>query len=288
MKSKLPLIIAIVIGIVALLSIRSYVKQVENKAADRLKGEPVVAAKVDIAAGSELSMAQIEAKQVPPQFIPPQAIQDVDQVKQIMGRKTRVNIKAGQIILWSDLASETRGGFSTVIPAGLGAFTVSISRGIKSSLIQANDSIDVIGSFTLPKSTQPMPNTMATWRQSSDMVNIVLLQNVTVLAVGDTFGGAVRSGGSTGSDVTLALTLAEAQLLMFAAQHGELGAVLRKSLSREIQPRDQLPKITFEAIEKVIGDLDGRRNVRIVEVERGGAVESIPVIKAPPGQGEKK
>ncbi|MDR3457085.1 MAG: Flp pilus assembly protein CpaB [Verrucomicrobiae bacterium] len=280
MKNKFPLIVALIIGVGALLAIRQYVNKMEQEAAAKLKGELVVAASVDIPAGTELTMQMISPKEVPPQFIPAQAIQGSDQVKQILGRKARVAVTAGQIILWSDLASETRGGLSSIIPEGEGAFTVSIAKGIKPGLIQPSDHIDIIASFAIPKPNQPLPtdaNAAASWREVSDVVNVVVLQNVTVLAVGDTFGGGVKSQNESGGDLTLSLTLSEAQLVMFAGQNGELGAVLRREGSTTFTPADQRQRVTFEAIEKIVGDLDGKRNYRNVEVQKGSQSTSVPV-----------
>lgn len=278
MKNKFPLIIAIVIGVVALLAIRNYVNNAEQKARDQLKGERIVSASVDIPAGAVITMQMLVAKEVPVQFIPAQAIQGADQVKQILGNKTRVAVRAGQILLWSDLVSEQRGGVSAIIPTGQGAFTVSISKGANAALIQPSDHIDIIGSFTTPKPTQPTPNTIATWRQASDIVNVVLLQNVTVLAVGESFTGASkRQSEAGGGDLTLSLTLAESQLLMFAGQNGELGVVLRREGSTDTVPRAELPRVTFEAIEKIIGDLDGKRNFHNVEVQKGSQSITVPV-----------
>lgn len=279
MKNKFPLIVAVIIGVAALFAIKQYVNKMEQQAADKLKGEPVVAASVDIPAGTELTMQMIYAKEVPLQFIPAQAIQGSDSVKQILGTKTRVTIHAGQPILWSDLVNETHGGLSSIIPAGEGAFTVTISKGVKPGLIQPSDHIDIIGSFAVPKPTQPLPleATSASWRQGSDLVNVVLLQNVTVLAVGDTFGSSVRSQSDTGGDLTLSLTLAEAQELMFAQQNGELGAVLRREGATGSIPRTDLPRVTFDAIDKIIGDLDGKRNYRTVEIQKGSQSQTVPV-----------
>jgi Flp pilus assembly protein CpaB len=268
MKNKIPLLAAIVLGVVAILAIRSYVTRVEQEAKAKLKGKPVVAARVDIKLGTELELDMVAPKEVPSAFIPPQAIQGSLELKQILGRKVRVPLRAGQIILWSDLESERRGGLSALIPEGDGAFTVNISQGISSALIQPNDHIDVIASFAIPKPTQPVAGATASWRQASDMVNVVLLQNVTVLAVGDTMGLPPQgpAGQKAGSGpMTVSVTLPEAQLLMFAAQHGELGAVLRKEGAVSTLPRDQLPRVTFEAIEKIIGDLDQRRDKRLAQ-----------------------
>ena len=115
------------------------------------------------------------------------------------------------------------------------------------------------------------------------MVNVVLLQNVTVLAVGSVLGGTAQSNSGDGGDLTLSLTLPEAQLVMFAAAHGELGAVLRKEGAVDIKRREDLPRVTFESIEKIIGDLDGKRNFRAVEVQKGSSVETLPVTKSPAG-----
>jgi len=285
MKNKFPLIIAVVIGVAALLATRQYINNMEQQTAKQLEGVPVVAAASDLPAGTELTLRMLAAKEVPQQFIPAQAIQGSAEVKQIVGSKTRVAIKAGEIILWSDLASEAAGGLSSIIPAGRGAFTISISKGIDSELIQPSDHIDIIGSFAVPKPTQPLPNSSAAWRPTSDVVNVVLLQNVTVLAVGGAYGNAPKSQGDSAGELTLALALPEAQLLMFAAQNGQLGALLRREGATEVLTRSELPRVSFEKLEEIIGNLDGKRNFRSVEVQKGSQSVAVPVIdnSPPPG-----
>jgi pilus assembly protein CpaB len=288
MKNKLPLIVAVVVGIVALLAVRSYVNRMEESTQAQLRGDPIVSASHDIPAGTEITLQMIEAKKVPRKFIPAQAIEGQAQVKQILGRKTAVRLQAGQIMLWSDLATETRGGLATVIPTGEGAYTVNISKGIKPALLQPSDHVDIIGSFSVPKPNMPVPNvTAANWRQGPDMVNVVLLQNVTVLAVGDLFTGAMRTQSSGGGDVTLSLTLPEAQLLMFASEHGELGVILRREGDTEVKSRTELPRLTFDAIDKIIGDLDGRRGLRLVEVQQGIKSTAVPVMNSNPEKGNQ-
>jgi pilus assembly protein CpaB len=280
MKNRLPLIVAIIVGAVALVAIRSYVNKMEQNTQAQLRGDPVVAASHDIPAGAEITLQMLVAKQVPRKYIPSQAIEGQAQVKQILGRKTAVPIKGGQIILWSDLASEGRAGLASIIPSGEGAYTVNIGKGIKPALLQPSDHVDIIGSFSVPKPNMAVPSSTVNFRQGPDMVNVVLLQNVTVLAVGDLFTGAMRNQSSGGGDVTLSLTLPEAQLLMFAAEHGELGVVLRREGDSEVKPRAELPRLTFDAIDKIIGDLDGRRGLRLVEVQQGLKSTSVPVLNS--------
>ncbi|HEY1789996.1 MAG TPA: Flp pilus assembly protein CpaB [Verrucomicrobiae bacterium] len=277
MKNKFPLIIAIVIGVAALYAVHQYVKNKQDQADKLLEGTPVVAASVDIPAGAEITAQMLTPLDVPPRFIPAQAIQGSDQVKLVIGSKTSVGIKHGQMILWSDLVTENRGGLSSIIPSGQGAFTVSIAQGVKSDLIQPSDHIDIIGTFSIPKSNQATSGTVASWRQASDLVNVVLLQNVTVLAVGGNFNGAAGNQAG-GGDLTLALTLPEAQELMFAGQNGQLGAILRRNGATDVTAPANLPRVTFDSIDKIIGDLDEQRNYRSIEVEKGGAGnESVPV-----------
>jgi pilus assembly protein CpaB len=283
MKNKFPLIVAAVVGVVAFFAIRSYVNKMEQATQAQLRGDPVVAASRELPAGTQLTMQMIVAKPVPRKFIPSQAIEGVAQVKQVIGRKTAVPIKAGQIILWTDLAGEGRGGLASVIPTGEGAYTVSIGKGIKPALLQPSDHVDIIGSFAVPKPGFTMPaTTAANWRPGPDMVNIVLLQNVTVLAVGEQYSGAAKTPGAGGGDLTLSLTLPESQLLMFASEHGELGVVLRRSGDSDVKPRAELPRLTFDAIDKLIGDLDGRRSLRLVEVQQGLKTTTVPVASQKP------
>jgi hypothetical protein len=84
--------------------------------------------------------------------------------------------------------------------------------------------------------------------------------------------GGGRVEAITGTDLTLALTLEEAQLLMFASQQGELGALLRRDGSIDVKSRGKLPRITFETIEKIVGDLDDKRSTRIIEGQKGSLI----------------
>jgi Flp pilus assembly protein CpaB len=288
MRNKAPVITAIVLGILALLAVRAYVNRVQQDAEAKLKGKKIVAAAVDIKEGTELTLSQVIPKEVPEQFIPPQAVKGSDELKQILGRKVRFAIKTGQMILWTDLESDKHGGLATVIAADERAFTINISKGTKNGLLQPNDHVDIICSFAVPKSTAQAamaqagrPQTSAaTWREVPSMVNVVLLQNVTVIAIGEAFGGGPASAfgrGAGGDSVTVSVTLPEAQLLMFAEQQGELGVALRREGNLDTLPRDKLPRVTFDEMEKLMGDLDQQRKHRIVQIMKGKTVEEVQV-----------
>lgn len=278
MKSRAPIIVAIVFLVIGILAIRSYVQGIRDEYEEQLKGKKVVAASVDIDAGSVLQMSMVYAKEVPPQFIPAQAVRGAEELRQVVGRKLQYRIKEGDIIQWTDFSVERRGGLASLIPSKERAFTIEVSMGVQGGLLNPNDHIDIIASFALPDPVKAAAATAATWRQHSDMVNIVLLQNVTVIAVGDDMETVTAPGeGISGGSVTVAVTLPEAQLLMFASQHGELGAALRNEEDIETASRDTLPRITFKKMEELIGDLDDMRKKRIIEVQKGRSTESIAV-----------
>lgn len=279
MKSKLPLIIAVLFGAAALFSIRSYQSKIDQARAESERGVKVLAARLAIPAGAEITTEMLREREVPEKYLPAQIIRRTADLKLVVGRRTAVRIEPNQLMLWSDLAGESsRSGFSGLVPAGERAYTVSIAKGLRSGLVQNGDHIDIMATFAIPKGGESGGG--GGWRPGgSDMVNVVLLQNVTVLAVGDSYGDGTRGDG--GTDLTLSLTLQESQSLMFATQHGELGAVLRRDGSSETLGRDKLPRVTFEGVEQIIGSQDGDRMTRTVEVQKGTRTESIPVSATP-------
>ena len=68
MKSKLPLIAAIVVAIAAVMIIRVYLQSVDAKVAAQNKGRRFAAAKVDIKAGAVLDPSVLKSKEVPERF----------------------------------------------------------------------------------------------------------------------------------------------------------------------------------------------------------------------------
>ncbi len=278
MKNRIPIIVSLVLAVVAVLAMQTSIKRAQAKGEQQLKGKPYVAATVNIPPGTVIEGKMIAPKEVPEQFVPAQAINGTKkEAELIVGQRTRIPIRSGQLVLWSDLVTERHGGFESVVPSGERAFSIKLSGGIKGGLLQPSDHVDVLASFALPETRREQGDkNMASWRERSDMVNIVLLQNVTVLAIGESYTGAATDSGEAG-DITLAVTLPEAQLLMFAEKHGDLAAVLRKQEDLQTLKREELPRITFQEIEKLVGDLDTLRTRRTVQVLKGGRIEEVSI-----------
>ena len=279
MKNRIPIIAAVILGIVAVFAVQSYVKRAQESAAAQLKGRQVLAARVDIDKGDEITESMLGLKEVPSQFIPQQAITTPEERRQILGRKARVPITQGTLVLWSDLEIERRGGLSSLIPEGERAYTVGIDAGVGSELLQLNDRVDILGIFELPADD---PRRAAS---APSTVCVVLLQNVTVIAIGETIGqvGMQPSRFEVGGSITFSVTLPEAQLLMFASQHGDLALALRREGEIEILAREDLPRVTFEELERITGDLDQRRKNRIVQIMKGRTIEEVTIDTGPSG-----
>lgn len=285
MRSKMPLIAAVLVAVAAVVIIRVYLQSVDAKVAAQNKGRRVAAARVDIKAGTVLDPGVLKSKEVPDRYMMARAIDaTADNFKIVVGQKTVLPIKADQVIQWTDLDTGKPGGFESVIPMGERAFTAKMAGGIKGGLVQPGDHVDILVNFAIPegKGAKPAEKPEITWRSKSEIVNIVLLQNVTVLSVGDTFLPDSK-GQRTANDLTLAVTIPEAQIMMFAAQHGDLAAVLRRREDGQSFARSDLPRVTFETLEALVGDLESRRKKRTIEIMKGGAIEHVTIEDKPGG-----
>ncbi len=273
MKKAMPILVALGVLVAgAVLVLRMADGGKEPADADTVS---LIAARSAIAAGRELTSDLLTTREVPRQFAARQAIGRGD-VNLILGRRVAVALARNQIILWPDLETDAPAGFSALISGGERAFTVPLRKGISTTLIRPNDRVDIIASFPVPPSPQALAGG-GTLQRGAEMINVVLLQNIPVVAVGDFFGDRQRAGIRGGGDLTLSVTLSEAQLLMFAQEHGDMAAVLRGEGDIESIPAGELPRVTFEEIEKIIGDLAARRHTRMIDIHGGGAIRHVPV-----------
>lgn len=156
----------------------------------------------------------------PKQFLPPGAV-PASMIDDIVGRTVGTTIPEGQAITTLHLASGSNGHrLSEAIPAGDRALTVRVGRTAFMDLVKPGDFVDVL--VTLQD------------RQEHTVETRTILQAVAVLAVGDAIGGtseyAARGGGGRerrSTDVTLAVSPREAEMLVLAQDQGELSMTLR-------------------------------------------------------------
>ena len=265
MKQKIIPLISIVIGVIAFVLTSQYLRgkqhQLDEEIAKLKAGArqvSVVAAAQDIPGGTVIKMADMGRVSVAESAITDRMIPE-DQYKLVEGRRTALPIKALQPILWQDLegGSPIDQGLSSIVTHGMRALSLAVGGPeAVSGMIEPNDRIDVLGTFSFP--SKKAAGEMET-------VTLTVLQDVTVLAVGQKLANrrsSDRSAGGGARTITVEVTPREAELLVFAQQvKGGLTLTLRNPSDVSFEP--ELPEINFSHLESKLPELNTYRQKNI-------------------------
>ena len=259
MKQRIIPIVSIIIGILAgvltfqyIQSERKKLHDLEEKLFARARKIPVVAAARDIPAQPTIGQIDLAWKEEYQQVVGERAVLQED-APMILGRKALFSMNKGDPILWAYVEGGRSGtGLASIVSPGLRAMSLSVGGAqAVSSMIEPNDRVDVLGSFMLPSKTNP---------QALEAVTLTVLQDVSVLAVGQTLGkaGEGARAGSGYSTVTFEVTPREAELLAFAENmKGRLTLTLRNPGDPDYV--SALPEVNFEMLERVLPELNKHR-----------------------------
>lgn len=207
---------AAVLGLVLLLL---YKKRFEAEASGGLP-IPVLVAQQDIPLGTALTEQMLGVRRIPQAYVEDRYIRYSD-LRRVLGVRLSMGLRANQAVLWSDLAtaSDARRDLSSLVSTGMRAITVraDISNSF-GGLLRPGDRVDVLG-------------TLSRTGGETDRVTIPLLQNVLVLATNrDTGGDAQQQVNGTANtaavditQITLSVSMEEAQLIVYAADRGGAG-----------------------------------------------------------------
>jgi len=145
-------------------------------------------------------------------------------VSKVVGIRISSAVRSDEALLWTDLAnSDQRRDLSALVQEGMRAY--SIRTDLSNSfggLLRPGDRVDVL---------------LTTERRGSGRVSLPLLQNVLVLAAGGDVGGyAGPQGGARRpfNQVTVSVTLEQAQRLALAEEQGRMSLVLRNPDDLEV------------------------------------------------------
>lgn len=255
-RERLILIIGLVLAGVAVLMVRVYLAQQRQalieeekrrmaKFTDMQKNQlNVFVAKKDIAAGSEIQEEDLEVKNVPKEYMEPQAVTNIGRIK---GMATIIDIKKGEQITltklkWSQEARQGIGSLASVTPIGKRAVTIPVdSIGSLAGMIKPGDYVDILATVAIPIQ---LGN-----KQVTQKTVIPLFQNILLLATGvnlSSYSGSPATqdrGGKGGTEqvqapphVTLALTPQEASIIAFVQEQGKLRLVLRSPADSKPEP----------------------------------------------------
>ncbi|MGN0847218.1 MAG: Flp pilus assembly protein CpaB [Kiritimatiellia bacterium] len=268
MKQKIVLIVAVVAGLLAALLTRTYLstkdaefrKLKQDFTARHGTLDALIFAK-DVPSGTVIQKADLYKCTVPAAGLRGQAL-TTENIPDIVGRKLVNGRRAKEILFWSDIegGNPFGGGLAGDIRKKMRAVSINASGAAAvSGMVKPNDHVDVIGTFSFPK-TAPDGKTVL-----QELVTCTMLQNVLVLATGKETAKSAPTlsfGGTSYSTVTLEVTPREAEMLVFAEQiKGRLSLSLRNR--NDTSYEKELPQVDFAKIREEIEQLNNKRQLEI-------------------------
>jgi pilus assembly protein CpaB len=223
------LLVALACAVAAVSLFVLYLKQYERESSG---GEPVRVLVVlrALEPGAQITDDALGVKDVPQAYVEDRAVRESDK-NRILGLRVGGLVAPPQTLMWTDLSvtSEERRELSSLVQPGRRAVTISCKNGSAATLVRPGDSVDVIA--------------VGEGRGDGRAAK-VLLQNVLVLAVGgstavearETQGRELREG-----ELTLSVTLNEAQQLALASERGDLSVAVRNVDDAQVTERAAEP-----------------------------------------------
>jgi pilus assembly protein CpaB len=217
MRSKLILLMAVVMGIVTTLLFYQYTKKVNVNQTVSEKTVKVVVAKEKIAMNETISAKKITIVQMPEKAVLPQYIHNIEDAE---GKIALAVIEKGEPVLSHHLITERNESVyvSRKVREGYRAVTVGVNINQSvSNLIEPEDLVDVV--FTKSDQNNQIPPT-----------STILLEKQRVLAVGRKMVTPDQSKEKyvEYSSVTLECKQQDAVQLINAAQEGKIQFILNK------------------------------------------------------------
>ncbi len=268
MKQRIVLIAAIVAGLAAALLTRLYLSSKDAEVADmkarfakRFGVMEVLCYAENVPGGTVISKGQLGTIVVPKAGLRGQAL-TMENLGDVIGRRVLLGHGKGEVLFWADIegGNPRTTGLAAMVKKGMRAVSINATGAAAvSGMVNPNDHVDVIGTFTFPDDETGK-------RDRSALVTCTMLQNVLVLATGKvTAKMAGRDGDAPAgaySTVTLEVTPREAEMLAFAEQmRGRLSLSLRNR--SDVSYEKELPQVDFAKIRSEIEELNIRRQTKV-------------------------
>jgi pilus assembly protein CpaB len=215
----LVLVVASVLGLLTSTLVYRVLKQAT--AGPQQDAEMIVVAGVNMSMAETITPQHVKLLPWPTKSVPSGAVRTL---KEAEGRVVRSSIVAGEPLLEAKLAPQLagRGGLMPMlVPEGQRAVTIKVDDAIKES------------GFVMPNSRVDVLVSMAKERNSQERISKVIIQDVTVLAAGQTV--ELRDNKPvTITTVTLALQPAQVERLALAQTEGKLTLAMRNLRDTQI------------------------------------------------------
>jgi pilus assembly protein CpaB len=212
----------LVVSIVGLAAFGLNLAYVQAIAAEARGGRPtaVLVTTERVGRGAQLTEATLASREIPEAYISARAV-PAARVAEVVGLPVTVDVEAQDVLQWTDVAAregEARArDLAQLVGSGERAMTIPVDAALSmGGLLKPGHRVDILGTFAREKSIK------------ADKVTVTLLQNVTVLATGDSVGAPEGAAATSRyQTVTLSVGLEEAELLSYASREGRLSLVLR-------------------------------------------------------------
>lgn len=216
MKTVIPLGLALVLGLVAAILVKSTLNHRSLPMAANANTVTVVVAKQDVDPGKEMDKDDLTIAHVPAEIAPSHVFSDPTQ---LVGRVTIAPLSRGQTIMESLLApSGTGSGLQALIPQGMRAVTIEVNEfsGV-GGMLEPGCRVDLVSTLNDPKTHESMAKT--------------ILQYIKILAIGRNTTPPHPVEGQPvpppSNNVTLLVTPKQAQVLELACASSRPWLVLR-------------------------------------------------------------
>jgi len=222
-KTWVPLVLAIVLGVVAAKVARDAILKNRGNAANDGKFTRIVVAKGDLEPGKELAEGDLTLTQVQADMAPANAFTDV---KMVVGRVTEAGMVKGQSIVEPLLAPQGAGsGLQALVKSGMRAITLEVNEfsGV-AGLLTPGCHVDVLATINEGNS-------------NGGQIAKTIVQNVKVMAVGqktNAAGNEPPMPNEMFKSVTVLASLADAEAIELACSTGRPRLVLRGGRDQEI------------------------------------------------------
>lgn len=281
MAKKKIIIAAILVGSFAGLLGYLYLSS-QQKKVEKIKGNPITIVKAarKIPAGTRLTKSQVTRKKVPERYLPDDHIK-VRNINIFLGRVTTADIQEGDYVLTSDFSKRNvTSALSSRIPLKERALSIPVDNvsGV-SGLLNPGDRIDILGTFKTRKKGEMVEGRGG--KKKAGYVTMTLLQNVSILAVGQRISNKGKKKGKGGyGTITVSVSVEEAELITIAQTRGELMMLLRNRNQVNITPpKKRTLSEVLEELELIAKKRVKRHNKRVKTSENKSDDQKIKLIK---------
>jgi Flp pilus assembly protein CpaB len=260
MKNYVPLILAVLLGLAAVLAVGRLIAK-SRQAPENMS--TVVAAVRKIAEGETLHGDALMKKEVPVSARPADAL-PWSKMALVEGQKAKKAIAEGDYVLLSDIGLSR--SMANLVGDGEWAVTLNIGNSGVARVVQPGDEVAVIGTFNVELVVQTTDLSAPGQKQTKE-VTMVLFPRVRVLDVG---GGRMEGGG----DIVVALPPQQAQVLIAAQRKASLTLALRKAGDPAALNRVDTGMVDAKTFVELLKDL---KSIEVPKVP--GAVEAAAPAK---------